>query len=68
MYEGAMTSVRTTCGETGEFLVTIVLDHGSALSPYIFALIMDELTAHIQEVQIHWAQFAVRPEKSNSGH
>ena len=49
MYDGAITSVRTTCGETGEFLLTIGLHQGSALSPYLFALIMDELTAHIQE-------------------
>ena len=49
MYEGAITSVRTTCGETGNFPVTISLHQGSALSSYFFALIMDEVTAHIQE-------------------
>ena len=41
--------VRTASGETTEFPVTIGLYQGSALSPYLFALIMDGLTAHIQE-------------------
>ena len=49
MYEGEVTSVRTTCGETNEFLATIGLHRGLALSPYLFVLIIDELTAHIQE-------------------
>ena len=49
MYEGAVTSVRTTCGETWEFPVTIGLHWGSTLSSYPFTLIMDELTAHILE-------------------
>ena len=49
MYERALTSLRTTYGETGEFLVTIGLHQGSALSPHLFALIMDELTAHIKK-------------------
>ena len=48
-----VTSVRTTCGETGEFLVTIGLHLGSALSRYLFALITDELTTHIQE-EVPW--------------
>ena len=48
MNKGDVTSVRTTCGETGKFPVTIGLHQGSTLSPYLFALIMGELTAHIQ--------------------
>lgn len=47
MYEGAVTSVRTTCGEKWEFLVTISLHQGPALSPYLFVLIMDKLIAYI---------------------
>ena len=35
MYERAVTSVRTTCGETGEFLVTIGLHGGSTLNPHL---------------------------------
>ena len=53
LYEGAVTSVRTTCRETSEFPVTICLYQGLALSPHLFALIMDELTAHIQE-EVPW--------------
>ena len=45
-YEAAITSVRTAYGETCEFPVTIGLHQGLALSPYLFALIMDELIAH----------------------
>lgn len=49
MYSGAVTSVRTTCLETGEFSVTISLHQESTLSPFRSALIVDELTARIQE-------------------
>ena len=35
-------SVKTTCGETSDFLITIGLHQGSALSPYLFALMMDK--------------------------
>ena len=53
MYEGVVTSVSTTCGETGEFSVIMSLHQELALSTYLFAPIMDvivdELTAHIQE-------------------
>lgn len=48
MYDGATTSVRTMEGEK-KFTVTMGLHQGSALSPYVFALIMDELTRHIQD-------------------
>ena len=58
MYEGAVTSVRTTCGKTEEFPITIDLHQGSALSPYLFVLIMDELTAHIQE-EVPWCMLFV---------
>jgi Reverse transcriptase (RNA-dependent DNA polymerase). len=49
MYEGAVTMVRTTAGEGSEFPITVGLHQGSALSPYLFALIMDELTREIQD-------------------
>ena len=53
MYEGAMTSVRTTSGETEEFPITVGVYQGSALSPYLFTLVMDELTNSIQK-DIPW--------------
>ena len=49
MYNGVVTMVRTPTGEGSEFPVTIGLHQGSALSPYLFALIMDELTREIQD-------------------
>ena len=49
MYSGAMTTVRTVIGETNSFSITAGLHQGSALSPYLFALVMDELTRHMQD-------------------
>jgi len=49
MYDGAMTIVRTTVGESNEFPIIVGLHQGSDLSPYLFALIMDELTRQIQD-------------------
>ena len=49
MYEGAATSMRTTRGEICQFPVTIYLHQLLVLSPYLFALNMDELIAYIQE-------------------
>ena len=53
MYDGAIASVRTTGGETNEFAITVGLHQGSTLSPYLFVLVMDELTRHIQE-EVPW--------------
>jgi len=35
-------------GNTDYFSIKIVLHQGSALSPYLFALVMDEVTRNIQ--------------------
>ena len=43
-----MTSVRTNDGNTDYFPIRIELHQGSALSPYLFALLMDEVTSDIQ--------------------
>ncbi|KAL6583186.1 hypothetical protein OROMI_005264 [Orobanche minor] len=48
MYEGASTSVRANVGRTEEFPITIGVHQGSALSPFLFAIVMDELTRGIQ--------------------
>lgn len=45
MYDGAFTLVRTS----GEFPITIWWHKGSALSYYLFALIMDEQAEHLQD-------------------
>jgi len=49
MYEGAATSVYSIGGMSSEFLVSVGLHQGLALSPYLFALVMDELMRHFQD-------------------
>nr|GEX50182.1 hypothetical protein [Tanacetum cinerariifolium] len=53
MYEGARTCVRTPTGNTEYFTVDVGLHQGSAISSYLFALILDELTKGIQD-SIPW--------------
>src|ERR1041384_2879173 len=49
MYEDASTSVKTPCGDTEAFPISVGLHQGSAMSPYLFTLVMDELTGSIQD-------------------
>jgi hypothetical protein len=44
----AVTSVRTSDGDTNDFPINIRLHQGSALSPYLFALLINEVTRDIQ--------------------
>ena len=48
MYDNVVTSVRTSDGHTDDFPIKIGLHQGSALSPYLFDLVMDEVTRDIQ--------------------
>ena len=48
-YEGVVTTMRSLTGETSEFPITVGLHQGLTLSPYLFALVMDELTRNIQD-------------------
>ena len=48
MYNNVVTNVRTSDGDTDDFLIRIGLHQGLALSPYLFALVMDEVTRDIQ--------------------
>jgi hypothetical protein len=48
MYRDVVTFVRTCDGDTNDFSIKIGLHQGSALSPYLFALVMDEVTRDIQ--------------------
>jgi len=53
MYDGVVTSVRTAGGYMIEFPIQIDLYQGSALSPYLFTIVMDELTREIQD-RVPW--------------
>ena len=47
MYEGVKTSFRSSVDDTEYFSIDIGLHQGSALNPFLFALIMDGLTREI---------------------
>ena len=53
MYNGIVANVRTCGGITSNFSITIGLHQGSALSPFLFVLVMDKLTRAIQD-EIPW--------------
>lgn len=57
IYEEAVMSMRTTCKETGELLVAIGMHKGSTISPYLFALIKDEIIVRIQDEAPLWSCF-----------
>ena len=48
MYEGSKTVVRCAAGTTESFKVKVGLHQGSALSPFLFAVIMDRLTDEVR--------------------
>ena len=49
MYDGATTTVRSAAGLTEEFKVDVGLHQGSALSPFLFAIIIDRLMEDIRK-------------------
>ena len=48
MYNNIVTSVQTSDEDTDDFPIMIGLHQGSALSPYLFVLVMGEVTRDIQ--------------------
>ena len=48
MYEGSETVVRCAVGTTESFKVKVGLHQGSALSPFLFAVIMNRLTNEVR--------------------
>ena len=48
MYKNAMTFVRTYGDDTTDFPINIGLHQGLVLSPYLFALVMNEVIRDIQ--------------------
>jgi len=53
MYKGGRMRVRTPGGVTNDFYVGMGLNLGSALSPFLFTLVMDEHTKGIQD-ELPW--------------
>ena len=53
MYDGVVANVKTCGGITSDFSITIGLHQGFALSPILFAIVMDELTRAIHD-EIPW--------------
>ena len=49
MYDGATTTVRSAAGLTEEFKVGVGLHQGSAIIPFLFAIIIDRLTESIRK-------------------
>ena len=49
MYDGATTTVRSAAGLIEDFKVGVGLHQGSALSPFLFAIIMDKLMEDIRK-------------------
>ena len=48
MYEGSETVVRCAVGTAESFKIKVGLHQGSALSPFLFAVIMDRLTDEVR--------------------
>ena len=48
MYDGVLTSVRTVGGNTDRFSIEVGLHQGLALSAFLFAIVIDELTKKVQ--------------------
>jgi hypothetical protein len=55
MYDNVVPSVRTSDRDTNDFPINIGLHQGSALSPYLFALVMDEVTRDNKVVSLVYA-------------
>ncbi|GMQ10051.1 hypothetical protein CsSME_00053205 [Camellia sinensis var. sinensis] len=49
MYEGVVTTIRSSAGQTFEFSIAVGLRQGSAVSSYLFVLVMDKLPRNIQD-------------------
>ncbi|KAK3515912.1 hypothetical protein QTP86_004938, partial [Hemibagrus guttatus] len=49
MYEKSRTVVKCAVGQTEEFKVEVGLHQGSALSPFLFAIVMDQLSEEVRQ-------------------
>jgi hypothetical protein len=48
MYDNVVTNIRTSDRDINDFSINIGLHQGLALRPYLFALVMDDVTKDIQ--------------------
>ncbi|MCJ8743426.1 hypothetical protein PDJAM_G00093880 [Pangasius djambal] len=58
MYERSRTVVRCAVGQTEEFKVEVGLHQGSALSPFLFAMVMDQLSEEVRQESPYTMMFA----------
>ncbi|MCJ8748268.1 hypothetical protein PDJAM_G00163190 [Pangasius djambal] len=58
MYERSRTVVRCAVGQTEEFKVEVGLHQGSALSPFLFAMVMDQLSKEVRQESPYTMMFA----------
>jgi len=49
MYKGGITAVRSSVGMTNQFEVKVGVHQGSALSPFLFTIMMDTITEELRE-------------------
>ena len=54
MYQGSRTTVRTNYGNTETFSVEVGLHQGSALSPFLFLVVIDTLTMDLRNQDGIW--------------
>lgn len=53
MCDGVKPRIMIVGGDSEHFLVVLRLQYGSTRNPLLFALVMDELTSHIQD-ELSW--------------
>ncbi|MCJ8742856.1 hypothetical protein PDJAM_G00086950 [Pangasius djambal] len=58
MYERSRTVVRCAVGQTEEFKVEVGLHQGSALSPFLVAMVMDQLSEEVRQESPYTKMFA----------
>ncbi|MCI4382174.1 hypothetical protein PGIGA_G00260740 [Pangasianodon gigas] len=58
IYERSRTVVRCAVGQTEEFKVEVGLHQGSALSPFLFAMVMDQLSEEVRQESPRTMMFA----------
>ncbi|KAK3535401.1 hypothetical protein QTP70_013113, partial [Hemibagrus guttatus] len=67
MYERSRTVVRCAVGQTEEFKVEVGLHQGSALSPFLFAIVMDRGSEEVRQESPWTMMFADdRPDRTQS--